>query len=150
MIKKICFKCGETKPLSEFYTHKQMADGHLNKCKTCTKKGAKKRYNDPEAKKRIIKYERERFQRPERKKKALEYQKKRRQIHKGKDRARQKINNAIRDGRLIKLPCKECGNPAEAHHPDYRSPLKVIWLCRKHHLEKHNKTTWKKYTKQLI
>ena len=37
---KICFICNTEKPLDEFYKHKGMADGHLNKCKNCTKKDA--------------------------------------------------------------------------------------------------------------
>jgi len=38
MVSKPCFKCGDTKPLEEFYTHPRMLDGHLNKCKECTKR----------------------------------------------------------------------------------------------------------------
>lgn len=36
-IEKKCFKCFKILPLSDFYKHKSMGDGHLNKCKTCTK-----------------------------------------------------------------------------------------------------------------
>lgn len=43
IIKKVCFRCGIEQPLSEFYKHKQMGDGHLNKCKTCTKEDTKSR-----------------------------------------------------------------------------------------------------------
>ena len=42
---KKCFKCGVIKPLSDFYCHPQMNDGHLNKCKECTKIDAINRYN---------------------------------------------------------------------------------------------------------
>jgi hypothetical protein len=42
---KKCFKCNNVLPLSGFYKHPQMADGHLNKCKDCNKKDTMERYN---------------------------------------------------------------------------------------------------------
>lgn len=38
---------------------------------------------------------------------------------------------AMADGRLGK--CKE----AQAHHEDYTKPFDVVWLCTKHHAERH-------------
>lgn len=45
MPEKVCSKCGQNKPLSEYYAHPQMGDGHLNKCKECTKKDSLTRHN---------------------------------------------------------------------------------------------------------
>lgn len=42
---KKCFKCNEEKLTSEFYAHKQMKDGLINKCKDCCKKESKDSYN---------------------------------------------------------------------------------------------------------
>lgn len=34
---KTCFRCKTIKPLTEYYKHPKTADGHLGKCKECTK-----------------------------------------------------------------------------------------------------------------
>src|SRR5260370_35269052 len=41
---KQCFKCLKTLPLTEFYNHSRMADGHLNKCISCTKNDVHNNY----------------------------------------------------------------------------------------------------------
>lgn len=54
--------------------------------------------------------------------------------------ARKKLMHAVERGKIIKQPCTICGNQkSEAHHPDYSKPLDVVWLCRKHHVEEHNR-----------
>ena len=53
-------------------------------------------------------------------------------------KARSDLNHAVRDGRVIRMPCEVCGNEkSEAHHEDYSKPLDVVWLCDKHHHEAH-------------
>lgn len=57
-----------------------------------------------------------------------------------KDAARNKLNDAIKLGKLKRLPCEVCGNKqTQGHHPDYSRPLSVQWLCTKHHRELHRK-----------
>ena len=48
---------------------------------------------------------------------------------------------AIKRGKLVRKPCIICDSPdAQGHHFDYSKPLKVLWLCRKHHLAFHRDT----------
>jgi len=55
-------------------------------------------------------------------------------------KARKKLRYEVSMGRIAKYPCVECGDiKSQAHHEDYSKPLEVIWLCRKHHMEKHKK-----------
>lgn len=58
-----------------------------------------------------------------------------------KDRVRLKVLKALRFGIIKKGCCEICKTKIniEAHHTDYRKPLQVTWLCRKHHIEIHRK-----------
>lgn len=145
---KTCRECGIEKPLADYYVHKQMADGHLNKCKSCVKlrvsinleKNAdyyreyeKRRANLPhrvEARKQYAKTENGKIAKKRASKKYAETNPLRRA-------AQIIVGNAVRDGKLIRQPCLVCGDKAQAHHPDYSSPLDVVWLCRFHHIETH-------------
>lgn len=41
---------------------------------------------------------------------------------------------------LVKTPCRVCNaKEVEGHHTDYREPLKVVWLCKEHHMNEHRK-----------
>lgn len=60
-------------------------------------------------------------------------------------KASQAIRDAVRQGKLKKLPCAVCGNPkTQGHHDDYTKPLEVRWLCSKHHAEEHSLIEWQK------
>ena len=67
-----------------------------------------------------------------------------------KTKAHTAINNAIRYGKMTKLPCEVCGEiKVEGHHEDYSKPLEVIWLCKEHHEKTHHpKSISKNYIKK--
>ena len=57
-----------------------------------------------------------------------------------KVRARKILYQAVKSGKIKKKNCKVCkAKKVHAHHSDYSKPLKVEWLCTKHHYEKHQK-----------
>ena len=133
---KKCFKCGEVKPLSAFYKHQKMADGHVNKCKECNKSDVREN--------RLLKvdyyreYDKERGSRQ-----TAEYQKSYRNEFPMKYAAHRLISNSLRDVRISKPDnCQECGNYHEyihGHHDDYALPLVVRWLCPPCHKAWHDK-----------
>lgn len=146
---KACFKCKEKKPLKDFYKHPQMADGHLNKCKTCARIDTKTNVaKNPE---HYREYYRRRAMTP----KAVAQRRKYAKEHPDVIKAIKKrwvINNPVKISAIKKRlnasrhnnehkkqPCQVCGTTKwiHGHHPDYSKPLEVIWLCAKHHKEEH-------------
>lgn len=145
MTTKKCFKCGQEKELDEFYVHSEMADGHLGKCKGCARTDVSTHYRANRT--HYAEYEKLRFMSAERKEKTIEYQRKRRINNPEKCVAYSVVSRAVRDGRLEKKPCEVCGSEySQAHHDDYSQPLKVVWLCRTHHLERHGKQSYQGLT----
>ena len=151
---KTCRECNETKPITEFHKHKDMADGHLNKCKTCV--CARVRKHRKQNIERIREYDRNRPNAAERSAKSVIAN--REKYHSDPDfresvlsskrewvsrnnlkrRAHVMTGNAIKYGHLKRQPCDVCGEEnSDAHHEDYRYPLKVRWLCRSCHMARH-------------
>lgn len=115
-----------------------MTDGHLNKCKLCTRLDAIA--NRTRRLEYYREYDRNRGTRSGGHKpdKWAGHRYHRRNPH--KRAAHVATGNAIRDGRLVRQPCEVCGHePAEAHHDDYSKPLDVRWLCTAHHAEHHKR-----------
>jgi len=57
-----------------------------------------------------------------------------------KVKARKEVFKVMRTGSFLKKPCEVCGSEkSEAHHPDHKKPLKVVWLCKEHHKQAEKK-----------
>ena len=155
---KECFKCKISKPLSDFYRHSQMADGHLGKCKDCTRNDVYE--NREDNKDYYMEYDRNRPNREGRVKQTCERIKNLRKIdpkfceklnasnaawrsnNPHKRKAQNAANNAVRDGKLLKkTSCEHCGSEGklQKHHWSYEEEhwLDVVWLCTKCHGKEH-------------
>lgn len=148
---KVCKECQAEKPLSVFYKHAAMADGHLNKCAACVKaRVGKHREANLE---KIREYDKQRGNQPHRVEARREYiateagrQAKKRAMDAYNKRYPMKYaahvitGNAIRDGKLVQASdCSVCNSTKkiEGHHDDYTKPLEVRWLCEQCHKEWH-------------
>jgi hypothetical protein len=115
-----------SKPFSEFYTNKGMADGHNAWCIECRKIYMVAYRKSAAGKLSNIKTAHM-------------------QARKNPQRAKAEwaLNHAVRSGRVAKAnKCCFCGSAhkIEGHHYDYSLPLDVIWLCHKCHRKYyHNK-----------
>lgn len=133
---KQCFKCSTIKPLSEFYKHPQMADGHVNKCKECNKNDVTSNRNKNIE--RVRAYDRARGKESKRIKANTEINRAWRAEDKRRQLGHIAVARAIRNGGLVRLPCIRCGEAKSlAHHEDYDKPLDVMWLCQPCHKQRH-------------
>jgi hypothetical protein len=138
---KTCFKCKTEKPLSDFYKHPQMADGHLNKCRECAKKDSddnfKRKLQDPHW--QIKERERQRKKQANRRDLGIVKSYKREPLPWASRKEKYgEYSKAIRDGRIKQESCAVCGKEkTQGHHEDYSKPLDVIWLCVRHHQDRH-------------
>jgi hypothetical protein len=139
MPNKTCFKCHESLDVSAFYKHKQMADGHLGKCKECTKADViKNRLANVDY---YRQFDRNRNSNPKRKAQFIAKQrKKRKQMGPMYNRAHGAVAKAIKGG-LITRPdhCQRCLVQVvpQAHHDDHSKMLEVMWLCPICHAQRH-------------
>lgn len=123
---KTCKTCHATKPLEDFHKHKTSTNGRHANCKDCQRPKSLEWYHrtkDANRDKRNA-YERLRFHsHPKRRKKKA---------------ASWLAREAVRLGKLVKKPCEKCGDVKSfGHHEDYNKPLEVIWLCQRHHTDRH-------------
>ena len=118
---KKCSRCGIEKPYEAFSPDRRRPDGCYSSCRECLRGRYKQR---PE------------LRLAQRRRWALKKQ----ASNDPKFRARIALNNARRDGRIIRPDaCSKCGCECipHGHHTDYSKPLEVIWLCHPCHVEEH-------------
>lgn len=127
-----------------------MADGLLGKCKECTKRDTAARHSALSQNPDWTIAERARHRAKSRRYRAegketpedSESVRMRNELYSARNPEKRKahyaVGNAIRAGKLVRIPCEVCGNPkSQAHHEDYSRHLDVTWLCATHHAEHH-------------
>ena len=132
---KKCSVCYLTKPAQDFQVRTESKDGRTAACRECLRIRDASRFQKEREKRNAWrrKYAKEHGY------ETVKAVNKRWLRSNALKRAAHIIaGNAMRDGLLLKGVCEICGsNRVHAHHDDYLQPLKVRWLCPKHHREIH-------------
>lgn len=109
----------------------------MNKCKECTKGDSKKTYEKIQSIPELAIRERKR-QRIKENKRRIEGRTKKYKKQLRRSPASDILAKAIRLKQIEKKPCEICGKTrAQGHHEDYSKPLDVVWLCIRHHNDRH-------------
>jgi len=139
-----CVRCGEVKPLDEFYSDaKCKANGGVQyTCKTCIKEVRQQHYD--ENSQRVI--ERTAAYAKTHHDVVIRHSKKQRAKSTKEERAaRRHLNAEVNRGNVVKPEaCEACGNTAKLHghhHLGYEPPfwLDVVWLCVSCHHAAHGR-----------
>ena len=130
----MCEICKVEKSLEEFQRNRYNPLGRAYWCKDCRRKFDRERNKQPERRLKIKEWE----QSERGKKSRTSSRKADREKNGYKYKARRLLRKAVLMGYIIKKPCEVCGSlNSLAHHDDYSKPYDIIWLCRKHHSERH-------------
>ena len=144
-MKKMCSKCNQEKPLTEFYRTSITEDRLQYQCKSCV--AAYYQTNKTRICKRLKEYRktrkteivstRKRYMGTGRGKELSRLASKEYRLkHPDRCEARKIVRGAIDSGELVRPTiCPSCDTETfiESHHPDYRKPLEIEWLCNKCH-----------------
>lgn len=121
--KDYCSRCKEKHEHMTYYSKNVAKDGTITRyfqCHKCANERQKEYYKKNPERQRAVIY-----------KSIAKYPE--------KQKARQKLNYAVKTGKIIKPQnCSFCnkGGRIEADHEDYSKPLEVTWLCTPCHAKK--------------
>lgn len=147
--RKVCTVCKKNKVFSEFSRESKVKSGIRSICKKCSQDYKKTYVPDSDRLRELARkpqarrMKKQRYLRlkddPEEKKKSLLTVLRYNASHKEEIAAHKLVKEAVRKGLLRKELCAVCGTDVRVHghHPDYKQPLKVIWLCHTHHAQYH-------------
>lgn len=109
-----------------------MSDGHLGKCKECTKADASSH--------RLSRIDHYRAYDRARGNRQVGYVALYAAKYPQRRAAQLALGNAVKRGAINPWPAcaiPDCNAAPEAHHTHYDAPLEVVWLCPAHHKQAH-------------